>query len=136
MAVGQCILIIKGGHRRPFAVGPLHVAGARLVAPYLAQVVEQGGHGHRLGGVLQAIELLHPLPGQVLGQTVVDVDAVLAQAPGVGPVESGGGGRGKKVRLVFQIVQQGVGPLPADVGGVELDEFFFVGHRGPPSVRE
>ena len=45
MAVGQRILIIKGGHRRPFAVGPLHVAGARLVAPYLAQVVEQGGGG-------------------------------------------------------------------------------------------
>ncbi len=67
----------------------LHIPGGGFVTADLAQVVEQGHQGNGFRAVLQAIEVRDPLPGQVLGQTVVDVDAVLAQAPGVGPVVPG-----------------------------------------------
>ena len=41
VAVGQGVLVEKGGHRLPLAVGALHVAGALPVAARLAHVVEQ-----------------------------------------------------------------------------------------------
>ncbi len=80
---------MKVGTWVPLAVLSLHIPGGGFVAADLAGVVEQGHQGHRLRAVLQAIEVRDPLPGQVIGETVVYVQAVLAQAAGIGPVVPG-----------------------------------------------
>ena len=90
-------------------------------------------NGDGLAAVVQAVELLHPLPLEVVHQTVVDVQAVLTQPALVGPVVAGGGGSGEEIALVLQIVQQLVGPLPGDVGLENLDKFLFAGHIQSPS---
>ena len=132
MAVGQLVLVVEGGHLLPLAGGVvLHVAGARLIAPDLAKVVEQRGDGRRLHGVLHLVQLPHPLPGQVGLQAAEYVNAVLAQPPGVGPVVAGGGGGGEEVALVLQIVQQLGAALPVDVLGIDFDKLLFPWHGGP-----
>ena len=68
------------------------------------------------------------LPGQVILEAVVDVQAMLAQAAGVGPVVPGRGRGGEKVAFVAQVVQQGLGPFPVDVFPENLDEFLFGCH--------
>ena len=94
--------------------------------------MEQGDDGDRFRLVLQPVQLLHPGALQVIGQTVVDVDAVVAQAARVGAVVMGGGGGGEKVALVLQVVQQGGRTLPVDVGLIDLKELFFGGHDAKP----
>ena len=94
--------------------------------------MEQGHQGNALLGILQAVQLLHPLPFQIGAQALVDVDAVLAQAAGVGPMEPGRGGGGEKVALVLQVVQQGVGTVPMDVLPVDLQKCFLSVHDSSP----
>lgn len=65
---------------------------------------------HGLLRTLQPVQLLNPLPGQVVHQAVVDVEAVLTQAALVTAVEAGGGGGGEKIALVLQVLQQGRPP--------------------------
>ena len=78
-----------------------HIAGTGPVAANLAKVVEQGDDGDRFRLVFQAVQLLHPGAGQVIGQAVVDVDAVVAQAARVSAVVTGGGRGGEKVAFVL-----------------------------------
>ena len=89
VAVGEGVLIGEGGHLGPLAVLSLHIPGGGFVTADLAHVVEQGHQGNGFRAVLQAIEVRDPLPGQVIGETVVNIQAVLAQAAGIGPMVPG-----------------------------------------------
>ena len=72
----------KGGYPLPLSSGiVLHVPKALFIAAHLAQIMEQGHHCHTLLTVLQAIQLLDPFPGQIVHQTVVDIQAVVTQPP-------------------------------------------------------
>lgn len=44
----------------------------------------------------------------------------------------GGGRGGEEVALVGQVVQQGLGAGPGDVGFEQLNKFLFAGHGVPP----
>ena len=135
MTIGQGILKEVGGHLLP---GPrdlvLHVSGPRLIAPHLTEIMEQSGNGDALGGDLQPVELLDPFPGQVVLKTVVDVEAVVTQPSGIGPVVPGRGRAGKEIGLVFQVIQKGVGALPVDIFPKDLHKFFFSAHRFLPGA--
>ena len=117
------------GDGLPLPVFVLHVAGTLLVAADFAQVMKQGHDGDGLVAVFQAVELLHPLPLEIVHQAVIHVQAVLAQAPLVGAVVPGGGGGGEEVTLVGEKVQQLVRPVPGDAGFENVDEFLFAGHN-------
>ncbi|MPN11941.1 hypothetical protein SDC9_159250 [bioreactor metagenome] len=134
MPVGEGILISKGRHRLPLSVLALDVAGGGPVAAYFAQVVEQGGNGHRFVRILQAVKLADPVPLQIVPQAVVNIDAVVAQSPGIGAMVLGGGGRGEKVAFVLQVVQQSRRALPPDVGFKYLNKLFSGRHAAPPPI--
>lgn len=72
VAIGEGIVKLVGRYLFPLPGGVvLHVAEGFLVTAYLAQVVEQGHHCNRLLAVLQAVQLLDPLPLEVVHQTVI-----------------------------------------------------------------
>ena len=130
VAVGEGVVKGVRGDFGPLAGGVvLHVAEALFVAVDFAQVVAQGDNCDGLAAVVQAIQLLHPLPLKVVRQTVVDVQAVLAQSSLVSPVVPGGGGRGKEIASVFQEIQQLVGSLPGDMRFKNLNKLLFAGHK-------
>ena len=132
VAVGKGVVKLVGGHLLPLPGGViLHVAEGFLIAAHLAQVVEQGHHRHRLLAVLQAVQLLDPLPLEVVHQAVVYVQAVLAQPALAGQVVPGGGGGGEKVAFVLQIIQKGVRPGACDLLFENLNKFLFAGHDIP-----
>ena len=89
VAIGQGVVKGIGGHGLPLARLVFHVAGALFIAADLTQIVEQSHDGDGLVAVLQAIELLHPLPLEIVHQAVVHVQAVVAQAALIGPVIPG-----------------------------------------------
>ena len=51
--------------------------------------MEQRGDGDVLRRVVQAIEFLNPLPLQIGAQAVVDIQTVVAQTAGIGPMKFG-----------------------------------------------
>lgn len=80
VSIGQRVIKSKGGDPLPLSSGiVLHVPKALFIAAHLAQIMEQGHHCHTLLTVLQAIQLLDPFPGQIVHQTVVDIQAVVTQ---------------------------------------------------------
>ena len=125
MSIGEGVLKEKGRHRLPLTVRPLDIAGAGLIAAGFAHIMEQRGDSDTLRTGLQTIELPNPLPLQIGRQAVVDVHAMVAQSPGIGPMVPGRGRSRKKVALVLQIVQKRVRALPVDIFLINLDKFFL-----------
>ena len=112
VAVGEHVLHAVGGHLLPLAgLVVLHVAGAFFVEVGLAQVVEQGNDGVSLLRVGVRLEKAAP-------QHPVDIEAVGAQPPVIGPMKAGGGRCGEEIRLGVQPVQQlftaGAGDVPVE----------------------
>ena len=107
MPVRKLIVKLITGNLLPDSIVVLDVAGASFIGIDLADIVEQGYNRRRLFVRVQPVGLFNPRPCKVIKQAFIYVQAVSNQAPVIGTVETGAGGRRKEVAgFGIQILQK------------------------------